>query len=353
MITICKHEIYPHCAIVGLPFIHNVFSSTMVYRAPHCSENGVSSFQYIHASRSALLPKIQEVFLCLWLRKRLCLSIHEMVLGLLSRTLIQCVYLCIWTQMACQCEVKRVAWVVKASCLLMSRPVEWMRTQMGFLSGGLFYWPTLSVFGETWKPWLEWVGILLIEGSVRAFTQRGLNRVQETARESCVCVCVCGLGVCWDEVSIMWKACAVSHCSLPFDCWLENKFLDTNGLTYHVCVQSMWQIGTKWQSVPYLSDAAKAHSVLALWGSIGLQYNKTSKTGLTKSSGVVSLHVEWFCFSLENHGYLQGKVERGISKKYNQKKKIRRHNSSVYLKLIHIHAVCADCLTSTRNVNSI
>lgn len=65
--------------------------------------------------------------------------------------------------MAWQCEVKRVAWVVKASCLLMSRPVEWMRTEMGFLSGGPFFWPSLSVFGETWKPWLEWAGILLNE----------------------------------------------------------------------------------------------------------------------------------------------------------------------------------------------
>lgn len=49
-----------------------------------------------------------------------------------------------------------------------------------------------SLFGETWKPHLEWTDILLNEGRLRAFTQRGLNRMQETASESCVC----GLGVC-------------------------------------------------------------------------------------------------------------------------------------------------------------
>lgn len=49
---------------------------------------------------------------------------------------------------AWQLEVKRVATAVKAGCLLMSRPAEWMRTQMGFLSGGLFFWPSLSVVGD-------------------------------------------------------------------------------------------------------------------------------------------------------------------------------------------------------------
>ena len=88
--------------------------------------------------------------------------------------------------MVCQCEVKRVARVVKASCLLMSRPAEWMRTQMGFLSGGLFFWPSLPVFGETWKPQLEWTGILLNEERLRVFTQQGLNRMWETGSESCV-----------------------------------------------------------------------------------------------------------------------------------------------------------------------
>lgn len=56
---------------------------------------------------------------------------------------------------------------------------------MGFLSGG----PSLSVFGETWKPQLEWTGILLNEGRLEAFTQHGLNRMWETGSESCVWGC--------------------------------------------------------------------------------------------------------------------------------------------------------------------
>lgn len=55
---------------------------------------------------------------------------------------------CVEIPTAWQLEVKRVATAVKAGCLLMSRPAEWMRTQMGFLSGGLFFWPSLSVVGD-------------------------------------------------------------------------------------------------------------------------------------------------------------------------------------------------------------
>lgn len=77
MITICKHQIYPHCAIVeGLPFKH----STTVHRSPRRSENGVSSRQYLQASQTALLPSVtksQEVSFSVRLLKRLSLSIHE------------------------------------------------------------------------------------------------------------------------------------------------------------------------------------------------------------------------------------------------------------------------------------
>lgn len=45
----------------------------------------------------------------------------------------------------------------------------------------LLTWP---VFGETWKPWLEWASILLNQGRLRAFTQDILNGMQETASES-------------------------------------------------------------------------------------------------------------------------------------------------------------------------
>lgn len=88
----------------------------------------------------------------------------------------ECVCVCVLTPMVCQCKVKRVAWVVKACCLLMSRPVECLRTQMGFLSVGLFFRLSLSVFEEMWKPKLEWTGILLNEGRLEAFTQDVLNR---------------------------------------------------------------------------------------------------------------------------------------------------------------------------------
>lgn len=143
--------------------------------------------------------KSQEVSFCVRLLKRLSLSIHE---GLLSRPLIQCVS--VWAcrlKCFCQCEVKRVARVVKASCLLMSRPAEWMRTQMGFLSGG----PSLSVFGETWKPQLEWTGILLNEGRLEAFTQHGLNRMWETGSESCVWGC--GGLLRWGQYNVNGPCC--------------------------------------------------------------------------------------------------------------------------------------------------
>lgn len=59
---------------------------------------------------------------------------------------------------------------------------------MGFLSGG----PSLSVFGETWKPQLEWTGILLNEGRLEAFTQHGLIGCGRRAAKV-----VCGdVGVC-------------------------------------------------------------------------------------------------------------------------------------------------------------
>lgn len=59
---------------------------------------------------------------------------------------------CVESPTAWQLEEKRVATAVKAGCLLMSRPAEWMRTQMGFLSGGLFFWAGLSVVGDMGTP---------------------------------------------------------------------------------------------------------------------------------------------------------------------------------------------------------
>lgn len=100
--------------------------------------------------------------------------------------------LCMEAQIVCQCEVKSVARVVKAKCLLMSRPAKWIRTQMGFLSGGLCFWVTASVFGETWKPSLEWTGILLNEERLRT---------QDVNRRDRQWKLVCVLGGCWDEVS--------------------------------------------------------------------------------------------------------------------------------------------------------
>ncbi len=65
MITICKHQVYPHCAILeGLPYKHSVFQSTVVRRSRHCSENGVSSCQYLQASQTALLPVSQRARKC-------------------------------------------------------------------------------------------------------------------------------------------------------------------------------------------------------------------------------------------------------------------------------------------------
>lgn len=89
--------------------------------------------------------------------------------------------LCVLTPMVCQCEVKRVARVVKACCLLMSRPVEWMRTQMGFLSGGLFFRPTLSVFEEMGKPKLRMARHPVEWGKTSAFSLDGVNRGGGTA----------------------------------------------------------------------------------------------------------------------------------------------------------------------------
>ncbi len=135
--------------------------------------------------------------------------------------------------MVCQCEVKRVARVVKASCLLMSRPPEWMRTQMGFLSGGLFFWPSLYVFGETWKPQLEWTGILLNEGRLRAFTQQVLNRKLETGQRK-LCMGIGGSLLRWGQYNVNGPCC---HQLLsPFGFRNENMFLDTNELTGHVHV---------------------------------------------------------------------------------------------------------------------
>lgn len=116
--------------------------------------------------------KDKEVTLCMQVLKPSSLSGFMRWFRVLCQELWFSV--CVWSQIVCQWEVKRVAGVVKASCLLMSSAAEWMRTQMGFLSG-LFFWPGPSVFGETRKALLELTATLLKGGRHRSFTLLGLN----------------------------------------------------------------------------------------------------------------------------------------------------------------------------------
>lgn len=186
MITICKHQIYPRCAIVeGLPFKHNVFKVAWFIDLSTVQKTGFPPVSVSRFLRRLCYHRHKEpgsLVLCATTKTFISLNSWEGVGSAVKNP----ISVCVWTEMVCQCEEKRVARVVKASCLLMSRPAEWMRTQMGFLSGGLFLWPSLPVFGETWKPQLEWTGILLNEGRLRAFTRQCLNRMRETGRESCV-----------------------------------------------------------------------------------------------------------------------------------------------------------------------
>ena len=203
MITICKHQINPHCAIVeGLPFKHVVL----------VQKEGLSPVSISKLLRGLCYQHHKEpgsLLMCTTTKTFISLDSWDGVGSAVENLDSMCV--CVWTQMVCWCEVKGVARVVKANCLLMSKPQEWMRTQMGFLSGGLFFWPSLPVFGETWKPRLELTGILLNEGRLRAFTRHRLNGIQGGAGcESCVC----WVGVCWDEVSK--QNGAINNCPLPF-----------------------------------------------------------------------------------------------------------------------------------------
>lgn len=114
---------------------------------------------WMSASKTVFLPvflsfffhspdvtKSQEVLFYVFLLKCLFLSIHGW--GCFVCCHHPWFRECVEIPAAWQLEVKRVATAVKAGCLLMSRPAEWMRTQMGFLSGGLFFWPSLSVVGD-------------------------------------------------------------------------------------------------------------------------------------------------------------------------------------------------------------
>ena len=55
-----------------------------------------------------------------------------------------------------------------------------------------------GVFGQTWKPGVEWTGISLKEGRLSAFHP---NRAWKELLETVKVVCV-DRGVCWDEVNI-------------------------------------------------------------------------------------------------------------------------------------------------------
>lgn len=110
------------------------------------------------------LFQIQAFFLCFFFL--LSLQMSQRARKSCSTLLLKCLFLsihgwgcfvwchqpwyreCVEIPKAWQLEVKRVATAVKAGCLLMSRPAEWMRTQMGFLSGGLFFWPSLPMVGD-------------------------------------------------------------------------------------------------------------------------------------------------------------------------------------------------------------
>lgn len=117
------------------------------YTVDLCSKCRVSScFSFFFFPDSPDVKESQEVLFYVFLLKCLFPSIH--CWGCFVCCHHPWFRECVESPMAWQLEEKRVATAVKAGCLLMSRPAEWMRTQMGFLSGGLFFWAGLSVVGD-------------------------------------------------------------------------------------------------------------------------------------------------------------------------------------------------------------
>lgn len=121
------------------------------YTVDLCSKCRVSScFSFFFPPDSPDVKESQEVLFYVFLLKCLFPSIHGW--GCFVCCHHPWFRECVESPIAWQLEEKRVATAVKAGCLLMSRPAEWMRTQMGFLSGGLFFWAGLSVVGDMGTP---------------------------------------------------------------------------------------------------------------------------------------------------------------------------------------------------------
>lgn len=128
MITICKHQIYPQCAIV-VGCLNTVFSKCLVHRSPHCLEDVVSSCQYLQAFQTTPLPASQRARKSCSVCDNQNVYLFQFLRGCWvcrQKTLIQCVCVCVdsnglpvwsekglpgwWKQAVCSCPERQNGW---------------------------------------------------------------------------------------------------------------------------------------------------------------------------------------------------------------------------------------------------
>lgn len=119
-----------------------------------------------------------------------------------------CVVLPVWS------EKTLPGWWMRAVCLCPDLQNGWGH-RWDLLSGWLFSGPCVSVFGQTWKPWLGWTGISLNGGeTLRLSAESCMNRGCERQAEKV------GGSV---EVRSVWVNVTV------FSLMTENTVLQTHG----------------------------------------------------------------------------------------------------------------------------
>lgn len=227
MITICKDQIYPHCAIVeGLPFKYCFSVSIVLHRSLHCSENGVSSCQYLrglcyqrHKEPGSLLmcvPTKMFISLNSWCR----VSRQE---PRFPETLM-CVCVCVF-------GLKRVAMGGESKLF-----AHVQTSRMDEDTDGISLWWTFLLTLAT--VCLERHGNLSWNGQASYWMREDLglspNMVWMGYRRQAV-VCVGWGFVEMRSVLSEWpmlSTIVLSH----FDCGPENMFLDSNDLTDYVYV---------------------------------------------------------------------------------------------------------------------
>ena len=180
----------------------------------------LSPFQFLSWSNrfseslAPTLPRARKACPCAT-TKTFISSIHEKMVSLLEL----CPVSVDWK--GCQCEVKGGCLGGESNLFAHVQAQRMDGDTDGRFLWQTFLWLSLSVFGETWKPCLEWTGIVLREGETLGFNLLSVNSTREG-------VWLYGLGVeGWghrgDEVSVMWLALTLLKC-LSTGSWPVNTY---------------------------------------------------------------------------------------------------------------------------------